>query len=51
MNLNLQHIPCINTNAFLFKKNNVVHKFQATPVGGVTNINNFAKTQRQSLMG
>ena len=52
MHLNVQHIACINTNTFLINKKVMwFTNFKVTPVGGVTDINNVEKTQRQSLMG
>ena len=52
MHLIVQNTACINTNAFLiFKKICSSQNLKVTPVGGVKNIDNVAKTQRQSLMG
>ena len=51
MHLIVQHIACINANTILiFKKQRSPQNFKVTPLGGVTNIDNVAKAQRQSLM-
>ena len=53
MHLNVYYNACINTNTFYNLKNIYYcsQNVKVMPVGGVTNTNNVAKTQRQSLMG